>query len=150
MNRRTLITRGGAISVPIIATLGGCSDQGSNNDQGSDEESGNTQNSGEDTSEATANESNESMSEQNESDDQDNLIVDMVTNGQDYYFDPIGLHVESGATITFRNDSGSHSSTAYQEGNASAEETRIPDGADAWDSGTLNEEGATFEHTRDI
>ncbi|MFC7223359.1 plastocyanin/azurin family copper-binding protein [Halalkalicoccus sp. GCM10025322] len=149
MDRRTFIRRGGTLSVPIVATLAGCSDQGSNDNQGSDGGSGNTQDSGEDPSEPPSNESNESnesTSDGNESDDQGNLTVDMVTNGEDYYFDPIGLHIESGMMITFRNESGSHSSTAYEESNPSAEETRIPDGADTWDSGTLNEEGATFEH----
>ncbi|QLG64061.1 halocyanin [Halorarum salinum] len=67
--------------------------------------------------------------------------------GSEYYFDPIGLFVESGTTVTFRIESGSHSSTAYQEGNGPAEVTRIPEGAEAWDSGTVSEEGATFEHT---
>lgn len=71
----------------------------------------------------------------------------MVTEGSDYYFDPIGLLVESGATVTFEIDSGSHSATAYQEGNGPASVTRIPDDAEAWDSGTLSEQGATFQHT---
>lgn len=71
----------------------------------------------------------------------------MVTEGSDYYFDPIGLFVESGETITFEIDSGSHSATAYKEGNGLASVTRIPDGAEAWDSGVLSQQGATFEHT---
>lgn len=41
----------------------------------------------------------------------------------------------------------SHSSTAYEKGNGSATVTRIPGGAEAWDSGILNEQGATYEHT---
>lgn len=74
----------------------------------------------------------------------------MVTTTGDetnYYFDPIGLLVTPGSTITFKNTKGSHSSTAYKEGTGSASVTRIPDQADAWDSGTLSESGATFEHT---
>jgi PGF-CTERM protein len=65
--------------------------------------------------------------------------VSMVTEGEDYYFDPIGLHVEPGDTVRWVNDSGSHSATAYED--------RIPDGATAFDSGILNEEGAEFEQT---
>lgn len=77
----------------------------------------------------------------------DTNTVLMVTDGSTYYFDPIGLFVESGETITFEIDSGSHSATAYKEGNGPATVTRIPDGAEAWDSGTLSQQGATFEHT---
>ena len=71
----------------------------------------------------------------------------MVTEGSEYYFDPIGHLVESGETVTFENDSGSHSATAYKKGNGQASVTRIPDGAEAFDSGILSEQGATFEHT---
>ena len=73
--------------------------------------------------------------------------VAMITDGNEYYFDPIGLFVEQETTVTWNNESGAHSSTAYQEGNGPAETTRIPDDAEAWDSGVLSEEGATFEHT---
>ncbi len=70
----------------------------------------------------------------------------MVTEGSDYYFDPIGLFVEPGETVTFEIDSGSHSATAYSE-NGQASVTRIPDGAEPFDSGILTEQGATFEQT---
>lgn len=73
--------------------------------------------------------------------------VQMVTEGEDYYFDPIGLFVESGTTVTWAIESGAHSSTAYSEGTGSATVTRIPAGAEPWNSGTLTEPGATFEHT---
>ena len=77
----------------------------------------------------------------------DTTTVSMITDGDQYYFDPIGLFVEQGATVTWTNESGSHSSTAYQEGNGPAGTTRIPEGAEPWDSGILSESGATFEHT---
>lgn len=80
----------------------------------------------------------------------DGLTVDMVTEGEDYYFDPIGLHAEPGETVTWRLENDVHSTTAYAEGNGGAEVTRIPDGAEPWDSGTLQEQGATFELTTDI
>lgn len=73
--------------------------------------------------------------------------VAMVTDGDQNYFDPIGLFVEQGTTVTWQIDSGAHSSTAYQEGNGPAQTTRIPEGAEAWNSDILSEQGATFEHT---
>lgn len=76
--------------------------------------------------------------------------IAMVTAGTDYYFDPIGLYVEPGETLTWQNESGAHSSTAYQQGNGLAEVTRIPEGAQAWDSGILSQQGATFEHTFEV
>ena len=71
----------------------------------------------------------------------------MITEGSEYYFDPIGLFVESGDTATFEIQSGSHSATAYKEGNGPASVTRIPDGAEAFNSEILSEQGATYEHT---
>lgn len=73
--------------------------------------------------------------------------VQMVTEGSEYYFDPIGLFVEPGTTITWTIESGSHSSTAYAEGTGPASVTRIPEGAEPWNSGTMSEQGATFEYT---
>lgn len=80
---------------------------------------------------------------------EENVVV-METEGDEYYFDPIGLFVESGGMVTFRLESGSHTSTAYEDGNGIAEVTRIPEDADAWDSGTLSEQGETFEHTFEV
>jgi plastocyanin len=71
----------------------------------------------------------------------------MITDGSDYYFDPIGLFVEAGNTVTFEIENGSHSATAYKKGNGPAEVTRIPDGADAFNSDILSEQGATYDHT---
>ena len=65
--------------------------------------------------------------------------VAMQTDGDEYIFDPMGLQIESGDTVRWVNESGSHSATAYED--------RIPDGEDAFDSGILTEDGATFEHT---
>jgi plastocyanin len=73
--------------------------------------------------------------------------VDMVTSSGDYYFDPIGLHVEPGTTVTFNNQEGSHSTVAYMDGVNQATTTRLPDGAESWESSILTESGATVEHT---
>lgn len=75
--------------------------------------------------------------------------IRMVSGGSDYYFDPVGLLVASGETVTWRIESGSHSTTAYEEGNGPASVTRIPEGATAWNSETLSGTGTTFEHTFD-
>lgn len=72
--------------------------------------------------------------------------VGMYTEGGSYYFDPIGLFVEKGTTVTFKGVSGSHSATAYKKGIASAEVTRIPKGAEGWDSGIIPE-GESYDHT---
>lgn len=55
----------------------------------------------------------------------------------DNYFDPVGLAVESGTTVRFAIESGSHSATAYSD--------RIPETARPFDSGTLSK--GSFEHT---
>jgi hypothetical protein len=47
--------------------------------------------------------------------------------------------------VTWTNESGSHSATAYAPANDRPR--RVPEAAEAFDSGTLTEEGATFEHT---
>lgn len=73
--------------------------------------------------------------------------IQMVTEGGQYYFDPIGLAVEPGETVTWVIKNGSHSTTAYKEGNSLAKVTRIPEDAKAWNSGTLSEAGTTFKHT---
>lgn len=71
--------------------------------------------------------------------------IEMHTEGSDYYFDPIGLHVEPGTTVTWMNETGAHSSTAYSEDNGKTQ--MIPDGAESWDSGIISSSGATFQHT---
>lgn len=77
----------------------------------------------------------------------DTASVEMVTNNGEYYFDPIGLFVETGETVTFENVEGGHSTVSYKDGVGQATTTRIPDGAQSWESSILTESGATFEHT---
>jgi plastocyanin len=65
------------------------------------------------------------------------------------YFDPIGLHIEPGETVSFELVSGAHSATAYHPDNENAFERRIPEGAPAWDTGVFGDVGTfrnvTFE-----
>lgn len=76
--------------------------------------------------------------------------VEMVTEGGDFYFDPVGLHVEPGDTVRFVNASGSHSATSYSTDNDAAETQRIPEGASGFDSGILEAEGATHSYTFEV
>lgn len=71
--------------------------------------------------------------------------VSMETNDDSSHFEPHVVWVEQGGTVTWEVGSGSHTTTAYAEGNDVPQ--RIPDSANAWDSGTLSEQGKTFEHT---
>ena len=71
--------------------------------------------------------------------------VEMITEGSNFYNDPVGLIVEPGTTIRFVNVSGQHSATAYSEANGKMQ--RIPPAAESWNSGVLVEQGATFEVT---
>jgi plastocyanin len=73
--------------------------------------------------------------------------VRMGTKGHQSYFDPIGLLVEPGETISFVMESGNHSATAYHKKYNLAEETRIPKNAEPFDSGVIIEQGKTFKHT---
>jgi plastocyanin len=67
------------------------------------------------------------------------------TSGGDQIFDPEVVWLEPGGTVTFVLESGTHSATAYAEANDKP--SRIPDGAEAFDSGILTEQGAEFQHT---
>lgn len=67
----------------------------------------------------------------------------------DLYFDPVGLHVQPGETVSFELVSGAHSATAYHPDNTGARRRRIPEGAPPWDTGVWSEAGTvrnvTFE-----
>ncbi|WP_137286804.1 plastocyanin/azurin family copper-binding protein [Halorussus salinisoli] len=76
--------------------------------------------------------------------------IAMITDGSEYYFDPIGLFVQPGTTVEWVNESGAHSSTAYAEGTGGASVTRIPEDADPWNSEIISEEGGTFSYTFEV
>lgn len=131
MDRRRLLQTAGIVATGGVTTFAGCSSPSDNGDGG-----------GEDTT----TEAQETTGSSGES-DATTKTVKMITDGSDYYFDPIGLFVEAGNTVTFEIENGSHSATAYKKGNGPAEVTRIPDGADAFNSDILSEQGATYDHT---
>lgn len=75
--------------------------------------------------------------------------VGMVTTEQNaQIFTAPMLWVQQGTTVTWVNQSGSHSSTAYAEANDKPQ--RIPEDAEAWDSGVLSEQGAEFQYTFEV
>lgn len=71
--------------------------------------------------------------------------VGMVTAGNRQIFTAPVLWIAPETTVTWVIESGSHSSTAYAQANDKP--GRIPEDAEAWDSGVLSEQGATFEKT---
>lgn len=68
-------------------------------------------------------------------------------NTNEFHFNPHVTWVTVGGTVTWRLESGTHTATAYHQGNN--QPRLVPEGTDAWDSGTLSEEGQTYEHTFD-
>lgn len=74
--------------------------------------------------------------------------IEMRTDNEGSYFDPKGLLVEPGTTITFVNTSGAHATAAYHPDNDD-KPLRIPESASAWSSKTFSETDATFEVTLD-
>jgi plastocyanin len=71
----------------------------------------------------------------------------MLSDGDRFYFDPIGLHVEPGETVTWTVVNDAHSVTAYGKGTTPR---RIPDEATIFDSTVLTQDGVTYEYTFDI
>ena len=71
--------------------------------------------------------------------------VTMATESGQQHFKPHVVWIEPGGTVTWTLESGVHSTTAYHPDNS--EPLRIPEGASAWNSKVLSEQGATFEHT---
>ena len=71
--------------------------------------------------------------------------VTMTTTESGEHFDPHIVWVETGGEVVWSNESGSHSTTAYHSENDDPH--LVPDDGGAWDSGTLSEPGAAFDHT---
>ncbi len=74
--------------------------------------------------------------------------VRMVTENGEFHFEPHVVRVEPGDTVRWVLASGRHSATAYHPSNGKP--LRVPEGAEAWDSGVLSDSGATFEKTFDV
>lgn len=74
--------------------------------------------------------------------------VAMLTAEDGHHFEPRVVWIETGGTVTWTNESGSHTTTAYHP--EFDQPLRIPDGAEPWDSGMFSEEGKTFERTFEV
>ena len=69
--------------------------------------------------------------------------------GSRVWFDPVGLRIAPGTTVRWVLESNVHSTTAYHTANGSWA-SRIPAGAEPWDSGILTEPGQVFERRLDV
>lgn len=78
-----------------------------------------------------------------------NTTIAMVTDNHGSYFDPKGLLVEPGTTVTFVNESGSHNTAAYHPDTGDVP-LRIPEDAEPWDSELFSESGSTAEVTLSV
>lgn len=131
MHRRDILKKGGLVATAGLTGLAGCGGDGGTTGGTGDAESP----AGDQSTETSSGDSSTT-----------NTVL-MVTDDGNYYFDPIGLSVDTGETITFKIESGSHSATAYKEGTGPATVTRIPEEAETFNSETISEQGATYEHT---
>lgn len=71
----------------------------------------------------------------------------MTTTDAGHHFEPHVTWVHPAGTVTFVNESGAHTATAYHSDNDKP--LLMPAGAASFDSGLLTEGGAAFEHTFD-
>lgn len=67
------------------------------------------------------------------------VVATLSADGTHAYFDPVGLWVPSGTVVRWRVERSVHTVTAYHPANGNRE-LRIPERAQAWDSGYLTEE----------
>ena len=75
----------------------------------------------------------------------DEATVRMTTTSAGEHFEPHVTWVNPGGTVTFVNESGAHSATAYHPDYDRP--LLMPEGAQPFDSGLLSESGAEFKHT---
>lgn len=79
-------------------------------------------------------------------------VVGLRTSGGNFRFDPVGLRIEPGTSVTWLNMGDFHSSTAFHPDHSHLlggdVPLRIPEGAEPWHSGMLGlTDGTQFEHT---
>jgi plastocyanin len=71
--------------------------------------------------------------------------VSMRTEGSGQHYGPHVVWIESGGTVTWELESGTHDVTAYHPDNDKL--LRIPEAADSWSTELLSDHGTTFERT---
>lgn len=143
-----------ALSGTTIATLAGCTGAGGSSDESTNttERQTTTTESGHHGDETATTESGHDeegghghSEEGGVGEPTEHASVKMVTNDHGTHFSPHVVWVKPGGTVTWTNESGAHTVTAYAPANDKPQ--RIPSDAEAFDSGTLSEEGATYEVT---
>ena len=75
----------------------------------------------------------------------DAATVRMTTSSAGEHFEPHVTWVNPGGTVTFVNESGAHTATAYHP--TYDKPLLMPEGAEPFDSGLLTEAGAEFSHS---
>lgn len=93
---------------------------------------------------------NEGHDETGYEEPQEHVEVEMKTlegseDGSRYHFGPHVAWVQEGGSVTWHNESGSHTTTSYSPDNDKP--LRIPDEQYGWDSGMVTDQGATYEKT---
>lgn len=126
----------------LALSLAGCTGMLSNESE--HEDGGHSDNSGEHEDGGHSGDSH-GHSGNNLSEAVDHAEVTMVTKDGGTHFEPHAVRVKPGGSVTWKLESGSHSTTAYHSENDKP--VRIPEGAKPWDSGTLSEQGKSFTHT---
>ncbi|MDF9748127.1 cupredoxin domain-containing protein [Natrinema salsiterrestre] len=137
--RRMLQLTGGT----AVVGLAGCT--GTQNNDGGGANGTPTESGQDDTSTESGHSDEEDGHDEAVGAPSDTAEVNMITEDGGYHFEPHVVRVNVGGTVTWHNESGSHSTTAYHSDNDQPQ--LVPDGAAAWDSGLYTEQGATFEHT---
>lgn len=140
--RRTLTLTGGA----LVIGLAGCVGAPSTNEQTSEPaDDDHVDEEPHDDSDGEAGDHDDDGHDEAVGAPVDAAEVRMVTTDTGTHFEPHVVRVNVGGTVTFVNESGTHSATAYHP--EFDQPQLVPDGSAAWDSGILTDAGATFEHT---
>ena len=74
--------------------------------------------------------------------------VAMKSDNGGHHFDPHLVWIKPSGSVTWTNESGAHTTTAYHP--KSDKPLRIPEDASPWDSGMFSEPGKTFEYTFEV
>lgn len=161
--RRVLQSAGGALALGLAGCLGapvGASTQADSDTPttGSDEESHHEDDGHHETEQHEEGDHHEHSPTEHESGHghahdegvtpaSDAATVRMTTTDSGEHFEPHVTWVNPGGTVTFVNESGTHTATAYHPDNDKP--LLMPEDAESFDSGLLTEAGAEFERTFD-
>ena len=74
--------------------------------------------------------------------------VAMKSDDAGHHFDPHLVWIKPGGAVTWTNESGAHTTTAYHPD--IDKPLRMPEDVPSWDSGMFSEPGKTFEHAFEV